>query len=362
MAGSKGSRGAKGRGVVRLMRGLAGGACLLLLAGAAQAQPPAETAAQAAARITAPHNGRCILIDSDGDLDDYRAVAMLGLTGRIVAIVMTEGISRPVQGAGAMEKVLRRVQSILPTHPVIPVIPGASGNPASRGPLEPDFGKWRDNAERLNGLLPAPVAGSLPPPADLAAALRPHVKDCVRISLLVIGPWTSFLRYAAEVLERADRIIAQGRPYPDEAGGQPDGLNCIYDRDACLTAFDLLAGRQLRAGRRLRTEWVDIPNGLQSCGTAEPGVDDMGQRLYAFRPTLDWADALAKAKGLAPEVAEMLQKNHDGWVRTALWDDLAALYLLRPDVFGVRGGHLEPCVRADIIRGMLTTALEGRRP
>jgi inosine-uridine nucleoside N-ribohydrolase len=337
-----------------------------LLAGAAQAQAPAQApqpaqpqpqaAADAKAKLTATHNGRCIVIDSDGDLDDYRAVAMLGLTGRIVAIVMTEGISRPVQGAGAMEKVLRRA------HFQIPVIPGASGNPASRGPLEKDFGKWRANAERLNGMLPAAVEGSMPPPPDIAAALRPHVQDCARISLLVIGPWTSFLRYAAEVLEKADRIVAQGRPYPDEAGGQPDGLNCIYDRDACLTAFDLLAGRQLRAGRRLRTDWVDIPNGLQSCGTAEPGVDDMGQRLYAFRPTPAWTETLSKAKGLAPDVAEMLQANPDGWARTALWDDLAALYLLRPDVFGVRGGHFEPCVRADIIRGMLTTAFEGGRP
>jgi inosine-uridine nucleoside N-ribohydrolase len=343
--------------------GLLPGLWLGLLVGLAAAPAAADEASKA---VAAAHNGRCIIVDSDGDLDDYRAVAMLALPGRVVAIVMTEGIARPVQGAGAMERVVARVRTINQERgrdiPAIPVIPGASGNPAARGPLEPDFGRWRANAERLNGLLDTPVDGSMTAPVDIAAALRPHVKDCARISLLVIGPWTSFLRYAAEVLEKTDRIIAQGRPYPDELGGQPDGLNCIYDRDACLTAFDLLAGRQQRAGRRLRTEWVDIPGGLRSCGTAEPGVDEMGRRLYAFRPTLEWADALAEAKGLAPVLARMLRKNPEGWARTALWDDLAALYLLRPDVFEMRGGHLEPCVKADVIRGMLTRAMEGETP
>lgn len=334
-----------------------------MLAGLAAMPAAADEASKA---IAAAHNGRCIIIDSDGDLDDYRAVAMLALPGRVVAIVMTEGIARPVQGAGAMERVVARVRGINQERgrdiPPIPVIPGASGNPASREPLDPDFGKWRENAERLNGLLDAPIEGSMPPPIDIAEALRKHVEGCSRISLLVIGPWTSFLRYAAEVLEKTDRIIAQGRPYPDELGGQPNGLNCIYDRDACFTAFDLLAGRQLRAGRRLRTEWVDIPGGLQSCGTAEPGVDDKGRKVHAFSPTLEWADALAQAQGLAPVLARMLRRNPAGWTRTSLWDDLAALYLMRPEIFEMRGGHLEPCVKADVVRGMLTRAMEGETP
>ncbi|MFC7473952.1 hypothetical protein ACFQS7_06285 [Dankookia sp. GCM10030260] len=344
----------------RLLRGLLS----LLLAGAAPAmalaQAPAPAAAAAPTKAGPAHHGRCILIDSDGDLDDYRAVAMLGQTGRVVAIVMTEGLARPRQAAGAMETAL----ATLPFPVPIPVIPGGSGSDSAdvRGPLDPRFPAWRDNAERLNGLLEAPVEGSLAPPVDLAAALRPHLKDCARIALLVIGPWTSFLRYAAEVLEKAERIVAQGRPYPDELGGMPDGLNCIYDRAACLTAFDLLAGRHLRGSRRLRTDWVDIPTGLEACGRAEPGVDSDGRRQFAFAPTAEWAATLAEGGHVARGVARMLQKNPDGWARTSLWDDLAALYLLRPDAFGQRGGHLEPCVPAAAVRRMLTTALEGQTP
>ncbi|TDH58457.1 hypothetical protein E2C06_32565 [Dankookia rubra] len=320
---------------------------------------PAPAAAEGAVQAgpaAAARDGRCIVVDSDGDLDDYRAVAALAPNRRVAAIVMTEGIARPLQGAGAMEAVLRH------GNLAIPVIPGASADPERQARPDKDFQAWRDNAERLNGLLPAPVHGSLAEPGNLAAALRPHVRDCTSISLLVIGPWSSFLSYGAELLERVDRIVAQGRPYPDEIGGVPDGQNCRHDRDACYTAFDLLVGRQLRAGRRVRTDWVDIPNGPQPCAAAEPGVDAEGNRLFAFRPVAAWAEGLAAGQRMAPVIGGMLQANPDGWARTSLWDDLAALYLLRPDVFAARGGHLEPCVPAATVQRMLTAALEGKAP
>src|SRR3954452_24091818 len=53
-----------------------------------------------------PPDGRCILVDSDAALDDFRAVAALAPTGRIAAIVTTEGVSNPSEGAGAMEALL----------------------------------------------------------------------------------------------------------------------------------------------------------------------------------------------------------------------------------------------------------------
>jgi hypothetical protein len=56
-------------------------------------------------------------------------------------------------------------------------------------------------------------------------------------------------------------------------------------------------------------------------------------------------------------VAEVLNANRDSWQQTSLWDDLAALFLLRPDIFGRRGGHFEPCVPAATVRNLLTEAM-----
>jgi inosine-uridine nucleoside N-ribohydrolase len=292
-------------------------------------------------------DGRCIIIDSDAALDDFRAVATLAHTRRVAAIVVTEGLAKPIEGAGAMETLLSRGGLS------IPVIPGASPNPDRRYAPDPRLEEWRDNAERLNRILPTPIAPSTQPPGDIAATLRRYTAKCSTISLLVIGPWTSFMRYAAEILERVDRIIAQGRPYPDEPGGEPAGFNCVYDLDSCYAAFDLLVGRQQRTDRKLRADWIDIPNSPELCGSAEPGIDAQGKPLYAFRPVEAWSRDLEQAGGMAQTVAEVLSANPSGWEQTSLWDDLAALYLLRPDIFVVRGGHLEPCVPAATVRNLL---------
>ena len=111
---------------------------------------------------------------------------------------------------------------------------------------------WRRAAEQLNGILTNPISPSIQTDGDFVRTLRRLTAKCSTVSLLVIGPWTSFLRYAADLLPKVDRITVQGRPYPDEPGGEPAGFNCVYDIEPCRTSFDLLTGRQLRADRRLR--------------------------------------------------------------------------------------------------------------
>lgn len=289
----------------------------------------------------------CVLVDSDADLDDYRAIAALASTKQIRAIIVTEGISRPAQGTLAMQDFLRR------SDLEIPVVLGASPDPHRNYEERSGFKEWRAAAESLNGTLDTRGLSSLSQ-TDIALALRPYINKCAKITLLVIGPWTSFVRYAAELLPKVDRIVAQGRPYPDEDGGEPDGLNCTYDEPSCLAAFDLLVGRQRRAGRRLRTSWVDIPNNVEVCGLAEAGVDRSGKRQYAFAPREDWLESLLKAGGRAKVIADILKNNVNSWKnKTSLWDDLAALYIIRPELFGVRGGHLEPCISAASVRNIL---------
>jgi len=264
----------------------------------------------------------CIVVDSDADLDDFRAVITLAPTGQLAAIVITEGIARAHEGAG-----------------------------------DKNLPAWRRAAEQLNGILTNPISLSIQTDGDFVRTLRRLTAKCFTVSLLVIGPWTSFLRYAADLLPKVDRITVQRRPYPDEPGGEPAGFNCVYDIEPCRTSFDLLTGRQLRADRRLRVNWVDIPNGAESCGSAEPGVDGSGKRLFAFRPTDQWIHDLQGAGKAAGAVAEVLNANRDSWQQTSLWDDLAALFLLRPEIFGRRGGHFEPCVPAATVRNLLTEAM-----
>jgi hypothetical protein len=83
-----------------------------------------------------------------------------------------------------------------------------------------------------------------------------------------------------------------------------------------------------RSRRALGTVWVDIPQGPP----------------FLYTPTAAMVDALAK-EGLPGLVAAVMRARPQGWQGTSLWDDLAALYLLRPDVFRRVSAHHEPAVR-----------------
>lgn len=304
----------------------------------------------------APRQADCVLVDSDAGLDDLRALAVLAPNRRIAAGVVTEGLATPGGGARALRSFLGDLG--------IPVLEGASA--ASDRDHDPRFidglARWRATAETLNGTISPPSDVVLPdvvPVLPIEDQVERLTEECARIELLAIGPWTSFLRYADRLIGRIDRVVAQGSPFPDdEVRGEPDGWNCRYDWNACREAFKFLKGR-------LRADWVDIPQGQQSCGVAEPGKNAAGNRVFAFAPTEQMAQALAP-EGLPGRLARIMLNDPTGLERTSLWDDLAALYLLQPSVFGRlrdpsgrSGGHLEPCSRAEDIRAMLVRATSG---
>lgn len=158
-----------------------------------------------AASAVAQNVDACTVIDTDGAIDDYRAIASIVPNHHVSAIVLTEGIATPLQGAGAIENFLGRGGFS------VPVIPGAIPNPDRPFNAPQELVDWRDNAERLNGLLSAPVIPSKKYGSDIADALRPFTKNCARVSLLVIGPWTSFMRYGPELLDKTVHIVAPGK-------------------------------------------------------------------------------------------------------------------------------------------------------
>ena len=301
----------------------------------------------------------CVIVDTDAHLDDIRAIAVLAASSKkVVAIVTTEGIATPKAGKAAIEHFLGQIDVN------IPVVQGAQPNQNRDYAADPDLSEWRKTAESLNGTFLNPSleqhsddSKGREPGADpntIVDELWPLLKGCHHVELLVIGPWTSFMRYGPELLDRIDLIVAQGRPDPDELEGLPAGFNCLYDLHSCLSAYDLLVGRRLRMDRHLRANWVDIPQSLVPLASADAGVDASGNRAYPYSPTCEWAADLRKAGNGAAVVSEILLKNPNRWEGTSLWDDLTALYLLRPELFGNRGGHWEPQVSAETVRRILT--------
>jgi hypothetical protein len=249
----------------------------------------------------------CLVVDTDVGMDDYRALAVVAPARDVRAVVVTEGISGVPNGATAMSMFLAGP----------PVLPGlASPNPPVYDWLPP----VRAAAERMNNFLGAavPARGT---PDRLAAGVRAAVRSCGRVELLVLGPWTSYPRYAA-ALGGHVRIVASGRSI---AENNPDNFNCEYDLAACRNA-------------PRKAVYVDLPS-------APP-----------YDPTPDMVARLGPA-GLPGLLKAVLLADPSQWLGTRLWDDAAALSLVVPSVFAPRGGHLEPTVGEAEFRDLVVAAV-----
>ncbi|HZP88922.1 MAG TPA: hypothetical protein VFB54_19075 [Burkholderiales bacterium] len=268
------------------------------------------------------HQRICLLVDTDVATDDFRAFAVLFPHRDLRAVVVTEGISSVLRGSTAIALFLASGQSFAP------VIPGLA---ASAPPSYEWLPAARAAAERINGFL----AQSVPfdaSPNKLKVALAAALRDCRRVDVLVLGPWSSFVQYAPMLRPFIHRVVASGRPL---AENNPDNFNCVYDQPACDAADNLV--RSMRS-----VVWVDLP---------ADGV--------SYPPTQEMVDQLAAA-GMPGVLRAALNADPSQWLGTRLWDDSAALYLLAPELFAPNGAHVEPKIDEATLRAELVRAINGR--
>ncbi|HEY7596803.1 MAG TPA: hypothetical protein VH969_26895 [Actinophytocola sp.] len=295
----------------RRIRSLSAGALVLAIAWVGIGVPTLAGDRPAATRAA------CTVVDTDAGLDDFRALAVLAPARDIRAVVATEGISGVQNGATA-------VSMFLASHGATPpVVPGlASPNPPAYDWLP----AARAGAERIDDYLHDAVPFGRDP-GRLTRDLRAAVRGCDRVDLLVLGPWTSYLRYSS-VLGHDVHVVASGRSF---AENNPDNFNCEYDLAACRTA----------TGRLHRAVFVDLPP-----AGPEPTYD----------PTAEMIAGL-EAAGMPGLLRTALRVDPGQWLGTRLWDDAAALYLVETGVFAPRGGHVEPAVPSDEFRDLVRDAI-----
>ena len=262
----------------------------------------------------------CLIVDTDVGLDDFRALATVVPQRKPRAVVVTEGIAGVRKGATAVSMFLGS-RSDTPRV----VLGLASDTPPAYDWLP----AARAGAERINNFLHSavPFSGSTD---RMVSDVLSSVSDCSRVDVLVLGPWTSYNKYAPYLGSRA-HVVASGRPY---AENNPDNFNCEYDLPACRAAVSVL--REARSA-----VFVDLP---------APGSD------LTYDPTEAWV-ARFEQSGMPGVLRSALRVDPSQWLGTRLWDDAAALYLLSPDKFTWRGRHLEPAVSEYTFRDLLVSAI-----
>jgi hypothetical protein len=281
---------------------------------------PTLTADEPAADEPDGHQQACLIVDTDVGLDDYRAVATLLPARDVRAVVVTEGIAGVQRGSTAVSMFLASRGA---TPPVVPGL--ASAMPPAYDWLP----AARAGAERMNNFLHAAVPFGRSPDRltrDVGAAVR----GCVRVDVLVLGPWTSYLRYASALGSNV-HVVASGRPLVEN---NPDNFNCEYDLAACRSAVTVL-------GYARSVVFVDLP---------PVGAD------LTYDPTEAMVAQFEQA-GMPGLLRAALQVDPSQWLGTRLWDDAAALYLLAPGKFEPVGRHVEPAVSEEVFRALLIKAV-----
>ena len=81
-------------------------------------------------------------------------------------------------------------------------------------------------------------------------------------------------------------------------------------------------------------------------------MNSQGEPLWAFAPVEVWENDLRTPadryrgsemdRGQPARAVADLLRNRQGLANNSLWDDLAALFLMRPELFAVRGAMSSP--------------------
>ncbi|MCX5516704.1 nucleoside hydrolase [Kaistia algarum] len=290
----------------------------------------ALSAVTAQSAYAAPAVDKCVVIDTDFDIDDMMAIPIVIGNRHVAAIVTSEGYTMAESGAAALSRLVAE-----PNERQIPIIIGADTHRTEtelrkNWPWLPYF---RAAMNRANDWLAAPLTPARRPFHNFVPELSRATANCRKIDVLIIGTYTSFIRYSAALASKLERVVVMGKPIGDPTLKPGKySFNCGYDLPACKTAMELLAN--------VKTNWVDVPRG------SDP----------LYEPSLNMVERL-RADGLPGSLKAALLANQHTWNPTKvpasaggpggeslMWDQSAAIYLLHPELFGPVGHHYEPLV------------------
>ena len=328
---------------------------------------------QPAHAADAPTPLNCVLIDNDFDTDDMMAMPMIFGQAHVSAVIQTEGVARPEFSAAGVDALINGTNTETGNRSIPIIVGGRQNADRDLSAYQSWLPFFRAIMTRANGLLPeVPQAWAANPAYETAIANI--VEPCDTVSILMLGPYTSFVNYFPLIRAKVDRIVIMGKMLGDDTGGKGKvSFNCEYDLPNCEQAMIMLQGQP--------AFFIDIPR-LSGCR----GVGQLPQS-HCYAPNLEMVAGGEDSQGLVEEglpgrlrkallndfdCRDLLPPGQDqtltcsskstwepvshmkaGGGGILLWDQSAALFFLKPEVFtpyfpadpAVAGGkHFEPAV------------------
>lgn len=322
---------------------------------------PASVSSAVASSVMEP--AACTLIDTDFDIDDMMAIPLVIGNRYVAGIITSEGITLPQDGAAALSRLIAE-----PRQRPIPVIIGASSH-LSTEVIKKEWGDFVLDYRSMMGSAFALLSASLPPSPqvknDYVKDVVEVLVDCSSVDILVIGPFTSFINYSPAIRSKIKNVVIMGMPLRGDPTQSPGNFsfNCEYDMMSCETAFN---------NRLPKFAYFFVEPKRTKLDYSPAGHQDT-----VYGPTLAMVDAL-EPYGLPNSLKQALVgivrngslgaavEGEEYWAidccfkaggESLLWDQSAALFLVRPDVFekvGGSRGHYETVLSADDFRTLWT--------
>lgn len=299
---------------------------------------------------------QCVLIDTDFDIDDMMAIPLVIGHKHVVAIVTSEGYTKPDLGASALSRLIAE-----PNQRHIPVIIGASTN-LDEKKIVSDWGQFVLQYRTLMNRLNHYTVTAMPPSTnqlDYKKQVTQAVSNCKSVDILIIGTFSSFVHYSPLIESKINQVVIMGKALEGDTTQRPGNFsfNCEYDMPACKKAFY----EQLP---KYKYVYVDVPR--SKCDSTPNSPQCKGT---VYGPTLDMAKKL-DGEGLPNTLKQVLLGHSNSWNldtwpnkiyggKTLLWDQSAALYMVYPEIFKKVGGpkgHFEPAVSPEEFRAKWTEA------
>jgi hypothetical protein len=267
-----------------------------------------------------PQRTDCVLIDNDYDIDDMMSIPLVIGNRHVAAIVQTEGYSLPGPAAAALDTLLHGASQPAPRHRMKILVGGSQVHGAGLQ-IGPGLPFVREMMRRSNGFIT-----SVPAPWDSQSAypelVRQALSGCRDVSVLLTGPFSSFIHYLPLIRDRVKRVVYTGKIIgQDGRVSAKSSFNCGYDLAACRTAAEMLSD--------LNSTAVVVPD-LAGCGPS------LNPPPHCYMP--NQAMVIGHAGSDGRMTGGLLNSGLPGRLRRALVNDTPC-----PSPYNVLNAKEHPC-------------------
>ncbi len=257
----------------------------------------------------------CAIIDSDFGLDDIRALSLILPKYNYSILVATEGLTRTEYGVKIGETFLQTFINRFNGDVF-------EGKKTGQSTQMDWLNQKREVFETMNGYLPARIPASRPRTIN-DPEFRSQINMCKKITLFLLGPYSSFHAYKKELEGKTTETFAYGTfPSPKN---KKLGFNCEYDKSACFALM--------------------------------PHIQKFNMNFFKLSPKFSYYLTSQELMSLKDTDLEKFIKDvhtakTESWdtPEVQMWDDAVGLYLYTPEKYQKKGRQFYPKMKPEQFR------------